>query len=156
MVNRLAILLATGFGLGYAPVASGTFGALLGIPLVYLIHTCPSLLGQIVSCATFALLAVPICDAAEKQFGKKDDGRVVADEWMLLPLVFIGIPLSPLMVAVGFVISRIFDIIKPWPARGLQRVKGGLGIVIDDFFAAFYSLAFNHLAYWALTRMGWL
>ena len=155
-MNKILVWLATGFGLGYSPVASGTVGALLGLPLTYVVLQCPSWIGQSVTCLLLALAAIPVCDAAEKTFGKKDDGRVVADEWMLLPMVFVGLPLSPILLGIGFVVSRFFDVLKPWPARGLQRVKGGLGIVIDDFFAAFYSLAVNHLIFWFLRKQGWL
>ena len=151
-MKRIVVLLATGLGLGLSPVASGTFGSLLGIPLVYLVHLCPELLGQAVTCLLLTLLAVPICDVAEKTFGKKDDGRIVADEYLLLPIVFIGVPLTPLMLAIGFVVARVCDIIKPWPARGLQRITGGLGVVIDDFFASLYALAINHAIYWSVTR----
>jgi phosphatidylglycerophosphatase A len=146
-MNRILIWLATGFGLGLSPFASGTVGALLGIPLTYLVHGCPLWWGHLVSCVVLTALAVPICDAAEKTFGRKDDGRIVADEYLLLPIAFIGLPLTPLMVAVGFVVSRAMDVIKPWPARGLQKVTGGLGVVIDDFFASLYAMLINHAIY---------
>ncbi len=152
-MKRLCVFLATGLGLGYSPVASGTFGALLGLPLVYAMSRyCPNWMWQAASAFVLTVLAVPICDVAEKQFGKKDDGRIVADEYLLLPIAFIGIPWSPLMAVIGFVVSRFFDVLKPWPARGLQRVTGGLGVVLDDFFAAFYSLAANHMIHWLLVK----
>lgn len=155
-MKRFLLWLATGFGLGNSPVASGTVGALLGLPLVYLAAQCPSVVGQTVFALLLTAAAVPVCDVAEKTFQKKDDGRIVADEYFLLPLVFIGIPLSPLMLAVGFVVSRGFDILKPWPARGLQRLTGGIGIVIDDFLASIYALAANHVAYHVMKHWGWL
>jgi phosphatidylglycerophosphatase A len=154
-MKRLVLLLATGFGLGLSPVASGTTGAFLGLPLVIgLWLLLPWWWAQALAALALAALAVPICDVAEKHFGRKDDGRVVADEYLLFPLCMIGLPLDPLLLAVAFVISRVCDIIKPPPARGLQRVKGGLGIVIDDFFASLYALALNWAAWGMMQR--WL
>ena len=147
--NRIAFWLATGFGLGYMPVASGTFGSLLGIPIVLAMQP----LGwpwQVLLAATLALLAVPVCGVAERVFQTKDDGRIVADEWMLLPISFIGLPVLEVwwMLPVWWISTRVFDILKPPPANYLQRLHGGLGIVIDDFFAALYALAANHLIFY--------
>ena len=153
-MKRILIWLATGFGLGLSPFASGTVGSLLGIPLIYLVQGCPLWWGQAVSSLLLAAFAVPVCDAAEKAFGKKDDGRIVADEYLLLPIAINGVPLSPIMLIVGFLVARACDVIKPWPARGLQKVSGGLGVVIDDFFASLYALALNHAAYRIMVHFG--
>lgn len=155
-LQRITIAVATGFGLGKAPVASGTFGALLGLPLalgVTVLHE--HLYLQISICAALSLLAVPICDAAERFFGEKDDGRIVADEYLTLPICVIGLPIARMMrdgqvmqglslLGTAFVLSRICDILKPTPARQLQRVTGGLGIVLDDVFASFYALILTY------------
>ena len=87
---------------------------------------------------------------AERHFGIKDDGRITADEWMLYPIAFIGIPILDLpwwTMVVFFCIVRAVDIVKPWPCRGLQSIPGGRGIVVDDFFANLYSLALNWVVY---------
>jgi len=155
-LQRITIAVATGFGLGKAPVASGTFGALLGLPLalgVTVLHE--HLYLQISICAALSLLAVPICDAAERFFGEKDDGRIVADEYLTLPICVIGLPIARMMregqvmqglslLGTAFVLSRICDILKPTPARQLQRIRGGLGIVLDDVFASFYALILTY------------
>ncbi len=152
--DRVAVVLATGFGLGYAPVASGTFGTLPGVLLVVLLW--PALAGnlaaQIAVGVALTLAAVPVCGAAERVFGKKDDGRIVADEYATFPLVMIGLPVDRAewwIVPVAFLAARFFDIVKFWPARGLQKIRGGLGIVIDDVFASLHALAFTHAAVWA-------
>ena len=151
-MKRLCVFVAGGFGLGLlAPFAPGTFGSLPGVALAYAVCALPLWL-QIVACIGLTLLAVPFCDVAEKALGIKDDGRIVADEWMLYPIAFVGIPLASLpwwSMVVFFCIVRVVDIVKPWPARQLQSVPGGLGIVADDFFANLYSLALN----WALVLM---
>lgn len=153
-MRRCAVAVATGFGLGYSPFASGTCGALLGIPLALGVSR---LYGhvwlQVAIALALTLLAVPVCDAAEKFFGKKDDGRIVADEYMLLPICFVGqgpvwewlrnggddMVRAIVFIAFAFVVSRIVDILKPSPCRQIQRVEGGLGVVLDDFFASLYS-----------------
>ena len=144
-MKRLAILCATGFGLGYAPVASGTFGSLLGIPLAILMRGWP-LWTQTLYCVGLALIAMFVCGVAEKHFGTKDDGRIVADEYVTLPIVLIGmLPASGpvvdcwLVLTVAFVVHRVLDIIKPFPAGRLQDVRGGPGIVLDDVVSSAYA-----------------
>jgi len=149
IVERGAVMLATGFGLGLVPVASGTFGTILALPLVWMIWEWFGLgIGwQIMLSAALSLLAIPICSVAERHYGTKDDGRIVADEYMTFPLCMIGLPWNPWVVLLSFLSCRFFDIAKPAPADRLQRIKGGTGIVIDDVVASLYSLIFNHLAY---------
>ena len=154
-MKRLCVFVASGFGLGLvAPFAPGTFGSIPGVLLAYAVCALPLWL-QIVACLGFALLAVPFCDVAEKALGIKDDGRITADEWMLYPIALVGVPLATLpwwSMVVFFCVIRIVDIVKPWPARQLQSVHGGLGIVVDDFFANLYSLAVNWLIVATLFR----
>lgn len=152
--RKIILPAATGLGLGYSPFAPGTCGALLGIPIALaltLLHDAVWLQAAIALALT--LLAIPICDAAEGIFGVKDDGRIVADEYMLLPICFVGAgPVwrdllsggepairAAAFVAFAFAVSRAVDILKPSPCRQIQRVRGGLGIVLDDFFASIYS-----------------
>lgn len=158
--GKCVLWVATGFGIGRIPVAPGTFGAILGIPLalgVMALHG--HVWVQIAIAVALMLLAVPVCDGAEKIFGKKDDGRIVADEYMLLPICFIGansfVNGSPVweLIRLGgsdaktavvfilfvFAVSRVCDILKPSPARQIQAAKGGWGIVLDDFFTSLYT-----------------
>jgi phosphatidylglycerophosphatase A len=150
-MKKFCVFVATGFGLGlFAPFAPGTFGSIPGVVLAYAVAELP-LVMQIVAALCFAFLAIPFCDVAEKAFGIKDDGRITADEWMLYPIAFIGIPILELpwwSMAVFFCVVRAVDILKPWPCRGLQSIHGGFGIVIDDFFANVYSLGINWAIYW--------
>lgn len=153
-MKKLVLLVSSGFGLGLSPFASGTCGALLGIPLgLALTRFSGNLAAQLAIAAALTLLAIPVCDAAEKIYGVKDDGRIVADEYMLLPICFIGHgPLwqnllsggelawrTAAFVAVIFIVSRVCDILKPSPARQIQAVRGGLGIVLDDLVADIYA-----------------
>lgn len=153
--RKLIILLATGFGLGLSPMASGTAGTLLGLPLMLVLaplwthpESSGALMAQIIVTLCLGLVAIPICDAAEKHFGRKDDGRIVADEFMTFPIGLLGLPLNPWVIALAFFTNRLFDVLKPFPAHRLQRLPGGLGIVVDDVVAAFYSLLVNHAVYY--------
>ena len=153
--ERLGLFVATGFGIGlFAPFAPGTFGSLPGVALAYATALLP-VWAQIPLAAALALAAVPLCTVAERMLGVTDDGRIVADEWMLFPIAVVGIPLHDLpwwSMAVFFVVVRALDIIKPPPARQLQAIPGGRGIVVDDFVANLYSLGVNWAVYSYLFR----
>lgn len=148
-MKKICVLIATGFGLGYSPVASGTAGALLGIPLSWALSFLP-LLGNIAACIALALVCIPICSVAEEALGgEKDNGKIVADEYMTFPICVLGLNwLAPgcwWIMPMAFVMNRVMDIIKPFPAFRLQALKSGLGITVDDFFASSYALAANWL-----------
>ena len=160
-MQKLLAFAANGFGLGRSPFAPGTVGTLLGLPLVWFINTRWGLQGQIVAAIIQTLIAIPLCQAAENEFRTKDPKGCVADEYLTFSICMIGLPVygepgGAVMMGVAFLSNRFFDIAKFWPAHGLQRLKGGLGIVIDDVFATLYALAFNHLAWFLLRKWGWL
>ncbi len=155
MSDRFVLFVASGFGIGlFVPFAPGTFGSAAGVALSYATASLPLWL-QIVAAAGLVFTAIPICGAAERMLGVVDDGRITADEWMLYPIAVLGLPLSSLpwwSMAVFFAVTRLFDIVKPPPARGLQDLHGGLGIVADDLAANLYSLAANWAIYLALFK----
>lgn len=137
--------MATGFGLGLSPFMPGTVGTLWGIPLFWVMASWP-LAVQGACCLALVLLAVPLCGRAETLIASgKDPGCIVADEYLSLPIAYLGLPFTPQVVLVGFVFHRIFDITKPPPIKQLQNLKGGVGIVIDDVLAALLALVGNHL-----------
>jgi phosphatidylglycerophosphatase A len=145
----MAVAVASGFGLGFSPFAPGTVGTVLGVPLAMMNARIP-VLWQFACAIVLALLAVPVCDAAEKEFGVKDDRRIVADEFLTFPLVVAGLPCveKPWLLLLGFLTHRLMDVIKPPPARRVQEMSGGLGVAGDDIVSAVYALALNH-AIWA-------
>jgi len=153
--TRCAVILAMGFGLGLSPVASGTVGSLLGVALAWAIAPL-SWVGQTLAVVLMILASIPVCHEAERQFGKKDDGRVVADEYVTLPLCLIGIPwMSHLwLLCVAFLVHRALDIWKPPPARQMQNIPGGLGIVLDDVVSSLYGLGVMHIIWWGVQRFG--
>jgi len=137
--------------LGFVPFAPGTFGTLAGLPLSWAILQVPSALGQIAIIAAICLAAVPICTAAARRLGSaKDPSAIVLDEVVSLPIVFLFVPADqlshqPWLWAAGFVLFRLFDVTKPPPARQLERLPDGAGIVADDIAAALYSCAVLHV-----------
>ncbi|MEI6808478.1 MAG: phosphatidylglycerophosphatase A [bacterium] len=149
-VRKVTIILASGFGLGLSPIAPGTAGTLLGLVVVFALPS--SIMYQICLAALLVVLAIPICTIAEEHFGKKDDGRIVADEYMTFPICLLGLAWQShlYLLAVAFLTHRIFDIIKPFPAFQIQKLGGGKGIVLDDMFSSIYALAANHAIYRAV------
>ena len=149
--NRAVLILATGLGIGYVPVMPGTFGTLLGLPLAWFIGRLDWSRGiKFALEGAIILAAVPICQRGARHFGRPDPGSVVFDEIAALPLVFLSLPVSFSTAILGFVWFRVFDITKPWPVRGLERLPGGWGIVMDDVGAAVYAA----IALW-LSMKGW-
>jgi phosphatidylglycerophosphatase A len=136
--DRLILILATGFGLGYLPIVPGTFGSLAGLPLAWGVHFLP-VWGQILAAVLCFLIGVPVCDRGARLMGSKDPGAVVFDEIAAFAVLFIGTGLGLVSGAVGFVLFRVLDVLKPWPARRLEHLPGGWGIMADDCAAAIYA-----------------
>ena len=128
MKRKLVLTLATGFGLGLSPVASGTTGSFLGVAIVVAMGMAGlATVWQAALAAVLALAAVPLCGAAEKILGRKDDGRICADEYLTFPICMLGLPwmIHPWLLAVAFVTNRVLDIVKPPPAaRTTARAYG--------------------------------
>jgi len=143
----LCIAIATGFGLGRFPVAPGTIGALGGIPLAWAVGQLPHWIAQVGVIAVVCAVGVPICTRAARALGGgKDPGAIVFDEIASLPITFFVAPLGSWRVVVaGFLLHRVFDILKPPPARQLERLPEGLGIMADDWMAGVYSCLALHL-----------
>nr|WP_298056848.1 phosphatidylglycerophosphatase A [uncultured Halomonas sp.] len=137
MLETVNFWLATGFGLGLAPVAPGTVGSLLGVPLAWWLLSRP-LVQQGAVMVILLALAVPVCHYASLQFAGLDHGSIVADEFLAFPLAVIGLKAArhPLVMALAFVVYRFFDSIKPPPIHLAEYVQGGFGIVLDDVIAA--------------------
>lgn len=129
---------ATGFGAGYAPVAPGTAGSLVGLILVFLVHN-RLILYAVVGLAVFAL-GVYAADGMARATGEKDDRRIVIDEIAGMLVAGFLIPANPGYWIGGFLLFRALDVIKPFPARWIeQNVAGGWGIMLDDIVAGVYA-----------------
>lgn len=130
---------AFGFGSGLAPKAPGTFGTLAAIPIFLIIQDLPWLLYLSWLIVTFAL-GVFWCDRSSKQLGVHDHGGIVWDEFVGFWATMFMAPAGWAWVLLGFVLFRVFDILKPWPISWLdKKVHGGFGIMVDDLLAGIYA-----------------
>lgn len=142
IVRTLVIVLATVGGVGYAPVASGTAGSLVVLPLVpwlarVRMESWPTGVGLVVG---LTLLAIWAAGRAEVVFGGADHGRIVIDEVAGMAVAALCIPATWGAAVVAFLAFRMFDVLKPFPAGAIdRRVHGGLGVVGDDLVAGVYA-----------------
>jgi phosphatidylglycerophosphatase A len=135
--TRLALAVATSLGVGYAPVASGTFGSAAGLVLWAVLPS--TLVVQATAIVVLLVVGSWSGSVAERHFGRTDPGEVVVDEvmGMLLTLFLTGVGWTGAVA--GFFLFRIFDIVKPFPARRLEHLPGGVGVMADDAMAAIYA-----------------
>jgi phosphatidylglycerophosphatase A len=137
--ERAVLFVATGFFIGTVPFAPGTFGSLIGLPVCFLLSRL-NLLQSVIYILAFILFAIGIASAAEKILKQKDPGQIVIDEIAGLMVTFAGLPFNLKTALAGFIIFRVFDILKPFPIRLLERsVRGGSGVVLDDVLAGVYG-----------------
>ena len=125
------------FYLGHSPHMPGTMGSLGGLAVYFMVRRNDVLYAY---CILFLfLLGMLFAGEAEKIYKRKDARMIVIDEafGMLLALFFV--PYSLYMAIIGFFIFRIFDILKPWPAKRIEKLAGSLGIMFDDIIAAMYT-----------------
>ncbi|MBY0277374.1 phosphatidylglycerophosphatase A [Candidatus Binatia bacterium] len=142
MVSRGVILfLASGAGLGYAPFASGTFGSLLGIVLyLALLQVTTSLGTTILLLSLLTVVAIAIAGRADAIWQEHDSGRIVIDEIVGMAIALAGFPPTWTNVVALFVLFRVLDIVKLWPASWFDRkVPGGAGVVLDDVVSGIYA-----------------
>ena len=143
--------LAFGLGSGLSPKAPGTAGTVAAIPF-YLMMQSLSLPVYLLVLVVATLVGIWLCDRSSKDLGVHDHPGIVWDEFCGFWLTMIAAPAGWLWVFTGFVLFRIFDILKPWPIRWLDKhVHGGLGIMIDDLLAGgFAFICLQLLAYFIL------
>lgn len=136
-------MLGSGFYTGYIPFASGTFGSLAAL-FIYCIpgfEKIPVLAGMIV---LFIILGLKIGDKFDHYYGK-DPSECTIDEFVGMWITLLFVPKKLEFLILSFVIWRIFDIIKPFPARNMELLPGGMGIMMDDIVSAIYSLITVHV-----------
>ncbi|MFV8819239.1 phosphatidylglycerophosphatase A [Haliea sp. E17] len=142
--------LAFGFGSGLSPKAPGTAGTVAALPLYWLLAKL-GLPGYTVAVLVALLAGVWICQRASDELGVHDHGGIVWDEFVGLWIALWGLPVAWPWVLAGFVLFRLFDIVKPWPIGYLdRRVHGGLGIMLDDVVAGVFAGICLHAAHWWL------
>jgi phosphatidylglycerophosphatase A len=151
---QLAVFVSTFGYIGYAPIAPGTVGSAAGLVVFFLLRRTEFWPLEVVAIALLFAVGSWAGTTAERYFGGVDPGPVVIDEvaGMLITLLFV--PVGWIGALLGFVLFRIFDIIKPFPAGRLERLPGGIGVMADDAMAAVYANAALWLFYWLAP--GWV
>jgi phosphatidylglycerophosphatase A len=137
--RRIGVFIATCAYVGYAPVAPGTFGSAAGLAVYYLVRRQASTRVELAVIAAVLAVGLWAATEAEHYFGGIDPGPVVIDEVVGMLITLALIPVSITGAIVGFLIFRVLDVVKPWPARRLEHLPGGFGIVLDDVMAGIYG-----------------
>jgi phosphatidylglycerophosphatase A len=135
--ERVGLAIATVLGVGYAPVAPGTFGSAAGLLIWWLLPASTT-----VQAAAIILTFVAGSwggNVAERHFGRTDPGQVVIDEVMGMLITLFLNPVGWKGALAGFLLFRVFDVIKPYPANKLEQLHGGVGVMADDGMAAIYA-----------------
>lgn len=133
-------ILATGFGSGLSPKAPGTAGSLAAVPFCYLLGLASLPLKATIIVVAFAI-GVYACQKATDSIGIDDHGGIVWDEFVGMFITVACLPNTLAWLIAGFVVFRIFDIWKPWPIGPIDaKLKGGLGIMLDDVIAGVFAL----------------
>jgi phosphatidylglycerophosphatase A len=136
-MTALALALATVCGVGYAPIAPGTFGSAAGLLLWWLLPSSPVVqVGMVVALFVVGSWSGSV---AERHFGRTDPGQVVIDEVMGMLITLFLIPVGWRGALAGFLLFRVADVIKPYPANRLEALHGGIGVMADDAMAAVYA-----------------
>jgi phosphatidylglycerophosphatase A len=152
---RLGLFIATCGYLGYVPVAPGTFGSAAGLVVLAAVRWSGSPALELAVIIILFAVGVWSANAAEGHFGGVDPAPVILDEvvGMLITLAFLPVNITGAIV--GFLLFRLFDVVKPWPANRLEALHGGLGVMADDAMAGVYGNVAMRLLVVALPA-GWL
>lgn len=143
-LRSACVLFSTFFGIGYLPLIPGTFGTLAGLAIVYLLQANQVL--HVIITVIFISLGFLCSGVAEAALGKKDCRYIVIDEVSGIFVTLLLLPHDIKILAIGFLLFRILDTLKPFPAGPIQRVKGAGGIMGDDLIAGFYANAILQVA----------
>jgi phosphatidylglycerophosphatase A len=153
-VTRLAVFLATVGYCGYFPIAPGTVGSAAGLVVYLLVWWAQSPLFEAAVILVLFATGVWAGTTSERYFGGIDPGPIVLDEvvGMLITLAFIPVGMTGALI--GFLLFRLFDVLKPFPAGRFEKLHGGLGVMADDAMAAIYANLALRLVLWV--RPQWL
>ena len=153
--DRIAIAIATAGGVGFAPKAPGTAGSLVGVLFYLIIEALHAAAYYPHAIIFFFIVGTWASSRVERLYGH-DSQRIVIDEvvgQMITFGLFAGrYQLSAIYIALGFGLFRLFDIVKPFPVRRLERFRGGFGVVADDVGAGLYALAALTLIHYGFGR----
>lgn len=155
MLSRLALAFASAGYTGFFPIAPGTVGSAVGLALWWGLRAAgASVTVELAVVAVLLVVGALAATRAEGALGTTDPGPVVIDEVMGMGVTLVAAPLTWGTAVFGFLLFRLFDIVKPPPARRLEKVHGGWGIMLDDLAAGLYAWAVLRIALWLAP--GWL
>lgn len=133
--------LASGFGAGLSPIAPGTMGTLVAVPLWAIFASFLPLWGYLLLIIIASIIGITICQKASDELGVHDHGGIVWDEFVGLWITMLFAPVSWTSAILGFLLFRFFDVLKPWPIKAIdEKVSGGFGIMFDDIIAGIFAL----------------
>ena len=147
-INFFEKFIGSGFYTGYSPYISGTVGSLAAL-IIYLIPGFENLFIIVPAIIIFMVYGIYVGNKFESEYGK-DPSQCTVDEVVGTWFSLIALPKTIGIIITAFFLWRILDIIKPPPARNLERLKGGLGIMIDDVISGIYTLIIMHLVVYLL------
>jgi phosphatidylglycerophosphatase A len=138
LFGKTALVLSSWFGVGLIPVAPGTCGTLAAVPLFFCMKYI-GILYSVIFLIVFIPMAVWVSGISKRLLGRDDPPEVVIDEVAGFMLALFLLPLTWSSLTLGFLLFRIFDILKPLPIGRLEKIRGGIGIVVDDLVAGVYA-----------------
>ena len=156
-MTRLPVILSTGFGLGYTPIAPGTMASFAALPFGYALLLFHGPLALLSIALPILFVGIWASGAHARIIGRDDPGSSVIDEiagqlLAILPVVPLGTLSDGLQIGAAFLLFRFFDIVKPWPISRLERLHGGVGIMADDCAAGIVSAALLYF----MMAWGWI
>ena len=131
------------------PVAPGTAGSAAGLALFWVIRSTGSLWLEVVVLLVVTMAGVVAAAAAESTYRRRDPGLIVIDEVAGMLVTLLAVPVGIVGAVAGFFLFRLFDIVKPFPARQAERLPGGWGVMADDLVAGLYAQVLLRLIVWA-------
>lgn len=149
--DKIALVLSTWFGSGLFPFASGTIGTLAAVPLILALDSL-GIRSSVYTVLVAVVISVWASDRTQDVLGKKDPSEVVIDEVAGFLLTMALLPHTWLALCLGFFLFRFFDVLKPFPIKHLEKLKGGFGIVFDDLLAGLYACAGTWIILLGLTQ----
>jgi phosphatidylglycerophosphatase A len=154
-LKNLGLFLATCAYVGHVPVAPGTAGSLVGVAVFYALRTFGGTMAEGAAIVIIFAVGVWASGVAERHWQRTDPGPVVIDEVVGTLITLLWLPLTGPGVVVGFLVFRVLDVVKPWPAARFESLHGGLGVMADDAMAGVYGHLVMRVLI-ALAPAGWL
>ena len=147
-MNQLALLVASFGYVGFFPIAPGTAGSLAALALFAVVRWVGVPAFEVGVILAILVLGIWSANGAERALGRKDPGQVVIDEVLGMLITLALLPVSLTGVFVGFLLFRLFDVVKPYPTGRLEHLPGGYGIMLDDAMAGVYSYLVLRVCIW--------